>query len=340
MVKDIKNAAYTELLGAIKTRIASAQYEALKAVNKELISLYWDVGRAIRERQQSEGWGKSVVEQLAHDLQSLYPGVRGFSAASLWRMRLFYEAYGANQKLAPMVREIGWSHNIIIMEKCKDDLEREFYIRMTRKHGWTKSVLIHQIENQSYEKMLLNQTNFDKTLPETLIQQAKLAVKDEYTFDFLELGEEHNEQQLEQAILVKIEPFLREMGGLFTFLGSQYRLEVDGKEFFIDILLYHRHMKCLVAIELKVGEFKPEYVGKMQFYLRALDETVRLKDENYSIGIILCKSKSKTIVEYSLHDASKPIGVAEYKLFNQLPKELQRQLPAPELIATLLDGIN
>ena len=340
MVKDIKNAAYTELLGAIKTRIASAQYEALKAVNKELISLYWDVGRAIMERQQSEGWGKSVVEQLAHDLQSFYPGVRGFSAASLWRMRLFYEVYGASQKLAPMVREIGWSHNIIIMEKCKDDLEREFYIRMTRKHGWTKNVLIHQIENQSYEKMLLNQTNFDKTLPEALVQQAKLAVKDEYTFDFLELGEEHSEQQLEQAILLKIEPFLREMGGLFTFLGSQYRLEVDGKEFFIDILLYHRHMKCLVAIELKVGEFKPEYVGKMQFYLRALHETVRLKDENYSIGIILCKSKSKTIVEYSLHDASKPIGVAEYKLFNQLPKEMQRQLPAPELIATLLDGIN
>ncbi len=339
MVTNVKDAAYTELLGAIKARIAGAQYEALKAVNKELIALYWDIGRAVVERQQTEGWGNSIVEQLAHDLQLSYPGVRGFSAASLWRMRLFFDVYGANQKLAPMVREIGWSHNIIIMEKCKDDLEREFYIRMTRKHGWTKNVLIHQIENQSYEKTLLNQTNFDKTLPDTLLQQAKLAVKDEYTFDFLELGEEHSEKQLEEAILLKIEPFLREMGGLFTFLGSQYRLEVDGKEFFIDIMLYHRHMKCLVAIELKVGEFKPEYVGKMQFYLRALDETVRLNDENFSIGIILCKSKSKTIVEYSLHDASKPIGVAEYKLFNQLPKELQKQLPAPELIAKLLDGI-
>src|SRR5439155_8779218 len=167
------------------------------------------------------------------------------------------------------------------------------------------------------------------TLPAPLLPQAKLAVKDEYTFDFLELADEHSEQQLEQAILGKMEPFLREMGGLFTFVGSQYQLEVDGREFFIDILLYHRHMKCLVAIELKIGEFKPEYVGKMQFYLRALDEQVRLKDENFSIGIILCKSKSKTIVEYTLHDAKKPIGVAEYKLFNQLPKALQQQLPTP-----------
>lgn len=339
MLKNIKNVAYAELLGAIKARIAGAQYEALKAVNKELIVLYWDIGQAIAERQKTENWGKSVVEQLANDLQLAFPGVGGFSSRNLWYMRNFYLCYLENTKLQPMVAEIGWTHNLLIMEKCKDDLEREFYIRMTRKHGWTKSVLIHQIENQSYEKTLLNQTNFEKTLPESIIQQAKLAVKDEYIFDFLELGDEHSEQQLEQAILLKIEPFLREMGGLFTFLGSQYRLEVDGKEFFIDILLYHRHMKCLVAIELKVGEFKPEYVGKMQFYLRALDETVRLKDENFSIGIILCKSKSKTIVEYSLHDASKPIGVAEYKLFNQLPKELQKQLPTPDLIATLLDGI-
>lgn len=339
MTNKIKGAAYVELLSAIKARIASAQHEALKAVNKELITLYWDIGRSITERQQSEGWGKSVVEHLANDLQSAYPGARGFSASSLWRMRSFYEVYGSNQKLAPLVREIAWSHNIIIMEKCGDDLEREFYIRMTRKHGWSKNVLIHQIENKTYEKTLLNQTNFEKTLPEALLPQAKLAVKDEYTFDFLELADEHTEQQLEQAILAKMEPFLREMGGLFAFVGSQYRLEVDGREFFIDILLYHRHMKCLVAIELKIGEFKPEYVGKMQFYLRALDEQVRLKDENFSIGIILCKSKSKTIVEYTLHDASKPIGVAEYKLFNQLPKALQKQLPTPELIATLLNGI-
>lgn len=335
----IENTAYTDLLGTIKTRIASAQYEALKTVNKELINLYWDIGRAIVERQQAENWGKSVVEQLAKDLQSSFPGTTGYSSRNIWYMRNFYICYFQNQKLQPLVAEISWSHNLLIMEKCKDDLEREFYIRMTRKHGWSKNVLIHQIENQTYEKTLLNQTNFDKTLPSTILQQAKLAVKDEYVFDFLELNEEHSEQQLEKAILSKMEHFLREMGGLFTFVGSQYRLEVDGREFFIDILLYHRHMKCLIAIELKIGEFQPEYVGKMQFYLRALDETVRLKDENHSIGIILCKSKSKTIVEYTLHDTNKPIGVAQYKVFSQIPKELQTQLPAPELIASLLDEI-
>lgn len=339
MNKKIKNTAYIDLLGTIKARIASAQYEALKAVNKELILLYWDVGQAITQRQKSEGWGKNIVEQLARDLQISYAGMRGFSASNLWRMRLFYELYAEKQKLAPLVREIGWSHNLLIMEKCKDDLEREFYIRMTRKHGWTKSVLIHQIANQAYEKTVSNQTNFEKTISKSLLPQAKLAVKDEYIFDFLELSEEHSEQQLEKAILSKMEHFLREMGGLFTFVGSQYRLEIDGREFFIDILLYHRHMKCLIAIELKVGEFQPEYVGKMQFYLRALDETVRLKDENHSIGIILCKNKSKTIVEYTLHDSKKPIGVAEYKLFSELPMKLQKQLPTPEVIATLLDGI-
>ena len=337
--KPLKHSEYLTLLSEIKTRISNAQYEALKAVNIELITLYWDIGRIIIEKQQAGSWGKSVVEQLAKDLQLAFPGMQGFSSRNIWYMRNFYLEYQKNTKLQPLVAEISWSHNMVIMEKCKDDLQREFYIRMTRKYGWTKNVLIHQVENQTYEKTLLNQTNFDKALPDEVRQQAKLAVKDEYTFDFLELAEEHSERQFEHAILGKMEHFLREMGGLFTFVGSQYRLEVDGKEFFIDILLYHRQMKSLTAIELKIGEFQPEYVGKMQFYLRALDCQVRLPDENLSIGIILCKSKKQTIVEYALHDTNRPIGVAEYRLFNQLPKKLQKQLPAPELIATLLDGI-
>lgn len=339
MKSSIQNNSYLELLAHIKTRIASAQYEAFKAVNKELIKLYWDIGQVIVERLAQEGWGKATVEQLAGDLQKAFPGIKGFSPRNIWYMRTFYLAYSQNEKLQPLVAEIGWAHNLVILERCKDELQREFYIRMTRKLGWTKNVLIHQIENQTYEKTLLNQTNFDSTLPEPLASQAKLAVKDEYIFDFLELADEHSEQQLEKAILSKIEPFLREMGGVFAFVGTQYRLEVDGKEFFIDLLLYHRQLKALVALELKIGEFKPEYVGKMQFYLRALDEQVRMEGENFSIGIILCKSKSKTIVEYSLHDATKPIGVAEYKLFNQLSKELQSQLPPPEAIARLLDDI-
>ncbi|MCL6755161.1 DUF1016 family protein [Nostoc sp. CCCryo 231-06] len=329
---------YRHLLMEIKQRIRSAQYEALKAVNREMINLYWDIGQIIVTQQQGASWGKSVVEQLAKDLQAEFPGISGFSAANLWRMRLFYESYVNNEKLAPLVREIGWSHNLVIVEKCKDDLEREFYIRMTRKFGWTKNVLIHQIENQTYEKTLLNQTNFDKTVPAEIRNQLKLAVKDEYTFDFLELADEHSERQLEQAILARVEPFLQEMGGRFTFVGSQYRLEVGDKEFFIDLLLYHRQLKCLVAIELKTGEFLPEYVGKMQFYLAALDDLSRFPDENLSIGIILCKSKDKTIVEYALRESNKPIGIATYKLFSTLPQELKNQLPAPEQVAKLLEG--
>jgi predicted nuclease of restriction endonuclease-like (RecB) superfamily len=330
---------YRHLLMELKQRIRSAQYEALKAVNREMINLYWDIGQIIVTQQQGASWGKSVVEQLAKDLQAEFPGISGFSAANLWRMRLFYESYVNNEKLAPMVREIGWSHNLVIVEKCKDDLEREFYIRMTRKFGWTKNVLIHQIENQTYEKTLLNQTNFDKTVPAEIRNQLKLAVKDEYTFDFLELADEHSERQLEQAILARVEPFLQEMGGIFAFIGSQYRLEIDEEEYFIDILLYHRRLKCLVAIELKIGNFLPEYVGKMQFYLAVLDDTVKLPDENPSIGIILCKSKQRTIVEYALKESNKPIGVGTYQIVSTLPQELKNQLPAPEQVAKLLEGV-
>lgn len=241
---------YPDLLSEIKERIRSAQYEALKAVNKELVGLYWDIGRMIVERQRVEGWGQAVVKQLAADLQSEFPGVSGFSASNLWRMKAFFEVYTDLEKLAPLVREISWSHNLAILERCKDPLEREFYIRMTRKFGWSKNVLIHQIDNQSYEKSLLGQTNFDQALTPELRAQAKLAVKDEYTFDFLELSDKHSERELEQALIVRIEDFLRAMGGMFAFMGSQYRLEVDGKEFLIDLLLFHRRLRCLIAIEI------------------------------------------------------------------------------------------
>ena len=330
---------YARLLAEVKERVRSAQYAALKAVNTELVGLYWDIGRMIVERLAGETWGKGIVQQLAGDLQREFPGVGGFSASNLWRMKAFFEAYATLEKLAHLVREIGWSHNLVIIERCPDPLEREFYIRMTRKFGWSKNVLLHQIDNQSYEKSLLGQTNFDQTLTPELRAQAKLAMKDEYTFDFLEMGEEHSERELERALIARIEDFLRSMGGMFSFMGSQYRLEVDGEEFFIDLLLFHRRLRCLVAIELKIGKFKPEFVGKMQFYLTALDRQVRQEDENPSIGIILCKEKSRTIVEYALHDARKPIGVATYQITKTLPRELRGQLPQPEEIAALLEGI-
>jgi predicted nuclease of restriction endonuclease-like (RecB) superfamily len=330
---------YAALLVEIKARIQAAQYAALRAVNKELVGLYWDIGQLIVARQQTEGWGKAVVQKLATDLQASFPGTGGFSASNLWRMKGFFETYSDTTKLAPLVREIGWSHNLLILERCTDAQEREFYLRMTRKFGWSKNVLAHQIDNQSYEKSLLGQTNFDQALTPALRAQAKLAVKDEYAFDFLELGDQHSERELERSLIARIEDFLRAMGGMFAFLGSQYRLEVAGDEYFIDLLLFHRRLRSLVAIELKIGKFEPEFIGKMQFYLAALDEQVRQDDENPSIGIILCKEKKRTIVEYALRDARKPIGVATYAITKSLPKELQGQLPSPEAISRLLETL-
>jgi predicted nuclease of restriction endonuclease-like (RecB) superfamily len=339
MMAGVSSKEYQALLGAVKERIRGGQYEALRAVNKELIALNWDIGRMIVERQREKGWGKAIVTTLAQDLQGEFPGVGGFSAANLWRMKLFFETYSDSEKLAPLVREIGWSHNLLILEKCKDDQQREFYLKSTRRYGWTKNVLHHQIDSRLYERTLLNQTNFERALPADVLPHAKLAVKDEYMFGFLDLAEEHSERQLELAILANVEPFLREMGGVFTFVGSQVRLEVGDQEFFIDLLLYHRALQCLVAIELKVVAFMPEHVGKMQFYLAVLDDTRRMPGENPSIGIILCRTKNKFIVEYALRDATKPIGVAAYQVVSKLPVELAGQLPDAEQVARLLANL-
>lgn len=335
-MKSIVLRGYGGLLRSIKDRIRAAQYTALKAVNRQLIELYWDIGRMIVEKQQGRTWGKAIVERLAKDLRNEFSGARGFSASNLWRMKVFYETYTKSPKLAPLVREIAWSHNVIIMERCKDESERAFYLVMTRKQGWSRSVLIHHIENQSYRKYLTNQTNFNRALPAKAQEQARLAVRDEYIFDFLGLDNEHDERELERAILTKVERFLREMGGIFSFIGSQYRLEVGEKEYFIDLLLFHRTLKCLVALELKVGEFMPEYVGKMQFYLAALDDLVRMPDEGSSIGIILCKSKDRTIVEYALRESKKPIGVATYRVVSKLPHKYKDLMPVSERIAALI----
>jgi predicted nuclease of restriction endonuclease-like (RecB) superfamily len=330
---------YEALLGAMKERIRSAQLQALRSVNSEQISLYADIGRMIIEKQQGKTWGKSIVGNLADDLRREFPGANGFSAANLWRMKNFYEAYGVDEKLAQLVREIGWSHNISILEKCKDALEREFYIRSCRKYGWTRAVLVHQIENQAFQKTMISQTNFPAVLEPSVSAHAQLAVKDEYTFAFLDLEDSHSERELERALTGRVEGFLREMGDMFTFVGSQYKLQVGEREFFIDLLLYHRRLKALVALELKVGEFEPEYIGKMQFYLSVLDDTVRLPEEQASIGIILCKSKDRLIVEYALKDATGPIGVSSYTVTPNVPSRLQGQLPSADQIASLLAGI-
>lgn len=336
----MEQATYKDFVEEIKEKVYQSQYRALKAVNQELIKLYWEIGESIVAKQAQHGWGKSIVETLSADLQKEFPGVQGFSSRNLWRMLSLYSHYKDNEKLPPLVAEIGWSHNILILEKCKDDLEREFYIRMTRRYGWTKNVLIHQIEGGAYDRFLANQTNFDKALEEKYRHQAKLAVKDSYTFDFLELAEEYKERELEIALVNNVRSFLQEMGGDFAFIGNQYKLSLDGEDFYIDLLLYHRRLKSLVAIELKTTDFKPEYAGKMQFYLAVLDDKVKLKEENPSIGIIVCKTKSRTVVEYALKTTDKPIGVADYSLSKTLPKELKGLLPTPSQIMESLSDID
>ncbi len=330
---------YSSVLEELKAKIKAAQTRAMVAVNRELIELYRDIGKTIFERQQTAEWGSSVVEQLASDLQKSFPGMKGFSSRNIWRMRDFYSTYRNSEKLTKLSSEISWSHNVAILSKCRDDLEREFYMRMAKRNGWSYPVLLNQIDNKNYEKTIASQNNFDKNLPEKMRPEAKLAVKDAYAFDFLELGEEHSEYELERSIVGNIEQFLREVGGVYAFMGSQYRLEVGDQEYFIDLLLYHRKLKALVAIELKIAPFIPEHIGKMQFYLSVLNDTVRLEDENPAIGIILCKEKNRTIVKYALKDSDQPIGVAAYKTTPTLPQELKGELPTPDQIAKLLEHI-
>ena len=343
---------YSPFIKEIKDLIYRRQYEAMKKVNTELMQLYWEIGEEIDRQQRERGWGKSIVEVLAKELQKEFPGVQGFSARNLWLMRNFYLEYSStanlqpsvadlpNAILPPMVAEISWSKNVVIMQKCKDPLMREFYIKMTKRYGWTKDVLINNIENGAYEKHLTNQTHFDETVLEKYRLQAKLAVKDDYNFDFIEMGIAHSEAELEAGIINNIRAFLAEMGGDFSFIGNQYHLDVADDDYYIDLLLYHRRLRSLIAIELKIGEFKPEYAGKMQFYLTALDETMKLPDENPAIGIIICKSKNRTRVEYTLKTTNKPIGVATYSFYESLPEEMQSLLPSPEEIAAFISNID
>lgn len=323
---------YGFFLNDIKTKIRQAQYDAMKAVNAQLVRLYWDIGKSINEKQQA-GWGKSVVENLSYDLQVEFPGMRGFSARNLWLMAAFYSEYHEVEFLQSLIAEISWTHHTIIMSRCKNDRERQFYIFATKKYGWTSRVLTHQIDNQSFEKYLLNQTNFNETVPEKYRNQAILAVKDEYIFDFLELSEEHSEHELEIALLKNIRKFLLEMGPYFCFVGNQFRLDVEGEDYYVDLLLYHRKLQSLIAIDLKISAFKPEYKGKMEFYLNVLNDKVKLPEENDAIGIIICREKNRTVVEYSLKSSNAPIGVAMYKLTHVLPENLRHLLPDGETIA-------
>jgi predicted nuclease of restriction endonuclease-like (RecB) superfamily len=317
-------------------KVRQAQYEALKAVNIHLINLYWEIGKSISEKQV-ESWGKSVVPNLSKELQKEFPNVSGFSVTNLWLMAQFYTEYQSVENLQPLVGEISWTKHIVIMTKCKDNTQRQFYTIATKKFGWTKDILRHQIENKTYEKYLLNQTNFDETVPEQIKNQAILAVKDHYNFDFLELNDFHSERELELELIKNVRKFLIEMGHHFTFVGSQFNLNVNDKEYKIDLLLYHRLLQCLVAIDLKINDFEPEHKGKMEFYLNVLNDKVKLPNENDSIGIIICKYKDRTVVEYSLKNTQNPIGVATYSTSAILPEKYKDFLPNKRLIEERLN---
>jgi predicted nuclease of restriction endonuclease-like (RecB) superfamily len=335
----IDNKAFVSFVEDVKSKIKAAQYRALQTVNKEQIQLYWDIGQLIVERQQQHGWGKSIVEKLSIELQKNFAGVNGFSARNLWYMRSLYHEYSQSTILQPLVAEIAWTHNILILEKCKDEHRRFFYIEMTRRYSWSKTMLINAIDAKTYENTLINQQNFEDKLPKEQAQNADIILRDEYTFDFLNLTEPYNEAQLEQALIGNIREFLSSMGGDFTFVGNQFGVKVEDKNYEIDLLLYHRGLQCLVAVELKVEEFKPEFGGKMNFYLSALNAYHKKPHENPSIGIIICKSKNRTIVEFALQDIQKPIGVATYTFNESLPKELAQFFPSKEAFIERVENV-
>lgn len=328
MMKNIIGKEYIKFLNEIKSRIVTARIQAIRSVSKELIKLYWHIGKSIVERQKQFGWGKGVVEQLSRDLTSEYANFEGFSRDNLWRMRMFYLEYKDNSILAQLVPELPWGHSILIMQKVKDAREREYYITASIKLGWSRNVLLNQIKAGAYTFHLKQKThNFPKVLPAYLAEQADESIKSIYNLDFLGITKQILERELERRLVDKIKRFMLELGKGFSFIGNQYRLTLGNNEYFIDLLFFNRKLKCLVALELKTGKFEPEYAGKMDFYLHLLDEQVRLKDENPPIGIILCADKDNIVVEYALRSVKKPVGVAEYYLTKKLPRYLAGKLP-------------
>ena len=345
-------AGYHEFLEDIKTRVREAQVRATLSAHRELIDLYWYIGKSIVERQMAEGWGKSIVERFSRDMQTGFPGIEGFSRQNIWKMRGFYVAYtegvsnlsqavrdldGTN--LPQAVREIPWGHNIELLSKVKDPLQRLWYAKMAVEHGGSRAVLVHQIETGLFERQGKAVTNFKRTLPPSQSDLAQQSLKDPYTFDFLTLADGFRERELEKGLLDHIQRFLLELGVGFAFVGRQVHLEVEEEDFYVDLLFYHLRLRCYVVIELKNTPFKPEYAGKMNFYLSAVDDRLRHKDDQPSIGMILCKSHKKLIAEYALRDSHKPIGVSAYKLTKALPEKLKGTLPTiKDLEAELGDG--
>lgn len=315
----------------ITSLIASAKSRAYQAVNKELVTLYWHVGEYVSKQVISKAWGKSVVQELADYIQKYEPNIKGFSAQNIWRMKQFYETYAENTKLSPLVRELTWTNNLIILT-CESEQEKEFYLRMSSKEKWSKSELQRQINSSYYERVMLADAKLSP-LSRELPQDVSNTFKDTYVFELLHLPEEHQEKDLQKAIARNITKFLLEFGRDFAFMGEEYPLQVGNQDFAIDLMFYNRSLNCMIAIELKNERFKPEHLGQLNFYLEALDKDIKKEHENPSIGILLCKGKDDTVVEYALNRSLSPTLVADYK--TKLPNKALLQQKWEEVLANL-----
>ena len=342
---------YATFLSEIKARVAAAQIQATLAVNREMLALYWHIGRSIVERQKTEKWGSAVIERFATDMKKAFPGIEGFSERNIWRMRAFYLAYAeksgrtlatktSHPFLPQAVAEIPWGHQVVLIETVKAPKERDFYAKMALKHGWSRAILVIQIENGLASRQGKAITNFKKALPPPHSDMAQQSLKDPYIFDFLTMASEAKEQELEQGLVDHVQKFLLELGVGFAFVGRQIQLKVGKKDFYVDLLFYHLTLRCFVVIELKAVPFEPEFAGKLNFYLSAIDDKFKRPDDQPSIGLLLCKSNDKVEVEYALRDIGKPIGVAAWqtRLVESLPKELKSSLPTVKQLEEELSG--
>jgi predicted nuclease of restriction endonuclease-like (RecB) superfamily len=323
---------YADWLTELKSRIHAAQQRATLAVNRELVLLYWQIGRDILQRQAELGWGAKVIERLAHDLRTAFPDMKGFSRANLMYMRAFAEAWPEVAIVQQAVGQLPWGHNLVLLTKLKDPQSRLAYAQRAIQHGWSRNTLNIHIETRLLEREGKAVTNFEERLPAAQSDLARESLKDPYRLDFLGIGHEADERAIESAIAEHITQFLIELGAGFAYVGRQVPLEVGGDDFFIDLLFYHLKLRCYVVIELKAGSFKPEHTGQLGFYLTAVDALMKSEHDNPSIGLLLCKAKNRVVAEYALRDSNKPMGVAEYQLVAALPQELQTSLPSIEQI--------
>lgn len=317
-----KNTDYTEWLSALKQRIQQSQQRAMLSVNSELVLLYWQIGKDILARQNQAGWGAKIIDQLAKDLSVEFPLMKGFSPRNLKYMRKFATEWQDEQIVQQLVAQLPWGHNIVMLDRLNSQQERIWYAQKAIEHGWSRNVLVHHIESRLIERTGQAVNNFAQTLPSINSDLAVQTFKDPYLFDFLDLSVEHNERQLEQALTERITDFLLELGTGFAFVGKQVHLNVGGDDFYLDLLFYHLKLRCYVVIELKAGDFKPEHIGQLNFYLSAIDNQIKTEQDTATVGLLLCKNKNKVVVEYALQNNANPIGVAEYQL-QQLLSELE-----------------